>query len=447
MSNEKQFKLLEDKIRTAAQINQPQFNEAAWEKMEMLLDNDKKHRPFIWLWTLLPLIITGIAGINFLNVSDAESGKKIVASNVQVNQISNTAVAPLSITDVNIKDVLPDENLQNKTLPATNFNADINTSVIKKIPLVINSRSKENYTSVPGRKIVSGSTAKKINQKHIGEEDITDGDYKKITENVEDQYSIKIKSALPETDDQSEQKTTAKITDSLTAKRENQIAEQTEPPANKKTDASPKKQKIKEKGFYLLPTAGVDISSTKLFHFKNNHPAVKFGLAAGYRFNKRLSAQAGMYISRKKYLAAREDYSVKAGSYWTVVEVVKIDANCLVYEIPVSFRYDVLRRKKAIYFAGAGVSSYIMKKEDYNYFYIKNYMLYNRTGSYTGNKKFFSNLNFYAGVEKKINEKLSLIAEPSVSIPLSGVGDGKVKIYSAALQLGFKYFPFKKKNK
>jgi hypothetical protein len=64
--------------------------------------------------------------------------------------------------------------------------------------------------------------------------------------------------------------------------------------------------------------------------------------------------------------------------------------------------------------------------------------------SFTGNKHLFSNMSIGAGIEKRISSSLSLQVEPSISIPLSGVGQGKVKLYSTAILLGIKYIPFKK---
>jgi len=64
---------------------------------------------------------------------------------------------------------------------------------------------------------------------------------------------------------------------------------------------------------------------------------------------------------------------------------------------------------------------------------------YQTTKSYTGNKTFLSQFNLSAGVEKSITPSLSLLVEPSLALPLAGVGEGSVKLYSTALQFGIKY--------
>jgi len=141
--------------------------------------------------------------------------------------------------------------------------------------------------------------------------------------------------------------------------------------------------------------------------------------------------QTGFYVGTKKYVAGPDDYKVKEGSYWNMVQIVKVDAACLVYDIPVTLRYNFLQKPTLTYYLTTGLSSFIMKREDYYYYYIRNYMPHESSYSYTG-------------IEKKLSSAFSLEVEPSVSIPLSGVGDGRVKLYGVALQFGVKYQPIKK---
>ena len=126
------------------------------------------------------------------------------------------------------------------------------------------------------------------------------------------------------------------------------------------------------------------------------------------------------------------------------MQIIKVDANCLVYEIPLTLRFDFVKRPATSFFGSIGMSSYIMKKEKYNYDYLLYNYPYQGKYDYTGNKSFFGILSFSAGMEKKLNDAFSILAEPSINIPLAGVGDGKVKLYSAGLQVGIKYH-FRKK--
>jgi hypothetical protein len=172
----------------------------------------------------------------------------------------------------------------------------------------------------------------------------------------------------------------------------------------------------------------------------------KYDIGIGYQLNKKISVQTGFNISRKKYIAGAGDYNPKAGSYWSTVEIKKVDANCLVFEIPLAVRYNIAKTASAVFYATTGLSSFIMKSEDYDYYYIRNNTWYESSHTYTGNKNLFSVWSLSIGLEKKITSAFSLLAEPSVSIPVSGVGDGRVKLFSAGIQLGAKYQPFKKQK-
>jgi hypothetical protein len=71
-------------------------------------------------------------------------------------------------------------------------------------------------------------------------------------------------------------------------------------------------------------------------------------------------------------------------------------------------------------------------------------MEYSKGYTYTGNEHLFSTALLSAGIEKNITKKFAVQLEPTISIPLKGVGDGEVKLFSTSLLLGIKYKPFNK---
>jgi Outer membrane protein beta-barrel domain len=208
-----------------------------------------------------------------------------------------------------------------------------------------------------------------------------------------------------------------------------------------------KAEKSKAKGlskFYLLAVAGADNANVQLLSFSNSQISPKLGIGIGYQLNKRISIQTGFYFGHKKYVAGPADYTFKPNSYWSGVKILKVDGDCNVYEIPLALRYNIIFNKSITYYTVAGLSSYLMKKEEYDYHYIQSNTYYKKEWGYTGNKNFFSVLTIAAGVEKKLSEKFYLQVEPAIAIPIAGVGDGKVKLYSSSLLIGVRYLPFKK---
>jgi len=217
------------------------------------------------------------------------------------------------------------------------------------------------------------------------------------------------------------------------------LAQQTE-------NTSTKKTKIKKgNGLFFSLSAGPDVGAVGL----NNIGRLKFaaGIGIGYKISDRLSLQTGFYSSRKIYTAPAYDYKAPAWwwSYYPTLE--SVDANCKVYEIPLLVNYNFTRNKKANWFGTAGLSSYLMKKEAYDYNYKTNTgQLATRSWVYNNeNKHYFSVLTLAGGYERNLNKQLSLSFSPYFKIPLKGIGFGNVKLNSAGVLVSANFKPFVKK--
>jgi hypothetical protein len=206
---------------------------------------------------------------------------------------------------------------------------------------------------------------------------------------------------------------------------------------------SDKKLKKKISRFYIVAAGGAEVNGVKLF--SAGKITSREGLGLGYQLNKNISLQTGFYISSKKYKATGSDYKTKPGSYWNIVDIKTIDANCRVYEIPVTVLYNFTPGKKINIFASASLSSYIMKKEDYQLYYERYGTPHQAAVNYTGNQNLFSVIRLSAGIEKKVSKNFSIIGSPGIAIPLAGVGEGEVKLYTTDIIIGIKFTPSRKK--
>jgi hypothetical protein len=122
-----------------------------------------------------------------------------------------------------------------------------------------------------------------------------------------------------------------------------------------------------------------------------------------------------------------------------------------VYEIPVSVSYNFGNSKKQNWFVSTGLSSYLMKSESYDYFYKYTYTGPTLNKKWTiedENKHYFSVLTLSGGYQRSLSKHLSILVEPYIKLPFSGVGYGKVKLNSAGLlfSIGFKPFSSPKKQ-
>jgi hypothetical protein len=205
--------------------------------------------------------------------------------------------------------------------------------------------------------------------------------------------------------------------------------------AKTKTDSVPaakvkpaKKKKGSENGLAFSFSAGPDISA---IGFDNaGKTQLVYGAGLSYTFAHKFVVRSGFYVARKIYSASPSDYKPK-NPLPNPNYLIAIDADCKVYEIPVNIAWNFLQKKNHSWFGAAGLSSYIMKEEKYDYIYKwpggqptpYTYTFNNE------NKHLFSVLSISGGYTRRFG-KLSLSAEPYMKLPLSGIGHGNVQLNS-----------------
>ena len=451
--SKKQFDHIENRIREAAANSELPFDEYAWADMEARLNKDDRKRRFLFWWFVLPLLFIGSGAAYFFFNKPTTKNTTAQLKEKYVQQVAPVLHAIPVAEDKTanqkeryVKQVVPllkndipgDKQVAVKSIEQTTATNKQKTAyaillkpssdrklIVKKETKIVLAVRAEKLKGIKKAKVSSTITN--------GETEVSD--LTTIEQKPDIVSGITLITVITDIKKPIQSKDSVVLKDSL----KNSIA--------KKIPGDKNKQKIKENissRFYFLPSVGGEAGSVQFLSFKNNPVTAKYGAGIGYQFTRKISLQTGLYAGTKKYVTGPDDYKAKAGSYWNMVQIVKVDAACLVYDIPVTLRYNFLQKPTLTYYATTGLSSFIMKKEDYYYYYIRNFTQYESPYTYTGNKHIFAVLNFSAGIEKKISPAFSVQVEPSVSIPLSGVGDGRVKLYGAELQLGIKYQPVKK---
>jgi hypothetical protein len=168
-------------------------------------------------------------------------------------------------------------------------------------------------------------------------------------------------------------------------------------------------------------------------------PGYKTGITVQYRFNQRLSVSTGLIRSEVRYSARGRDYDPPV--YWPSNSAPEhMSAVCLLVDIPVTLRYDVLLFSGSRFFATAGLSSYIMLNEAYNFRYdgYASGQLESWNGK-TGTRHWLSNAGFSVGYELDVHPNWSILAEPFIAVPLREVGWGNVRLYSVGSYLSVRY--------
>lgn len=175
--------------------------------------------------------------------------------------------------------------------------------------------------------------------------------------------------------------------------------------------------------------------------FKNyTKPGAAFSLLIEYGLSSRLYLQAGVVRSVKDYTANAGEY--KLPKYVTDINTpYDVDGNCTMFEIPLGLRYNVVRSEQSKWFVGTGVSSYYAQKERYDYNY--EHYIHGQKPYWQGKTGWFllSHINASVGYERSITQKLSLVAEPYIRIPVKGVGYGKVNLTTVGMWISLRYTP------
>lgn len=216
---------------------------------------------------------------------------------------------------------------------------------------------------------------------------------------------------------------------------------ETAPVASGKKNEKKNSSSKKSNSFFFSLSTGPDVS----FVGSNSAGKLKIvtGVGIGYTIKDKFTIRTGFYTARKIYTAKPSDYKAPPEFYQFYPYLEKVDANCRVYEIPLALSYNF--GKNANWFVSAGLSSFLMNEESYNYFY-----KYTPTGNtYTNrwtikneNAHFFSVGTLSAGYKRNVSKRVSIMAEPYIKVPFGGVGYGKVKLNSGGVlfTVGIKAF-------
>lgn len=449
---------IDKKIKEAAEgYNHPAYDDKAWDNMEVLLDKhlpvEKKKRRFILFW-LLPLALVG-TGLFFILQKQPEKNiaeeKKIITPGPTNNNSvadkknlvpeSKKTIGKQSPLKEQATLVSPDRNQpdENKVDKQIEKEQPITTAISKKINPADREERIVKKQSLPGKKLISKRPDDEIPvSKNIADkknDNISKTGKPAINTNTNSSPDTNIDVAINDRSVSSKD-----VAEDKTAK-ENKATDSVEPT---ETSAKRKMQKTKSSlgskvSFYIA--GGPDISSVGF-----DNPGkweFQYGAGLSYALSKRISIRAGFFTASKIYTADPEDYQ----SSYQIPNLQKIEANCKVYEIPLNIIYNFHTTKNHNWFVAGGLSSYLMKKETYDYHYKNAWgQMQVYSHSYKNeNKHLFSVINLSGGYQYHFTDRIFLLAEPYVRIPVRGIGNGKVKLNSGGVLFTAGFKPFVKK--
>ena len=203
-------------------------------------------------------------------------------------------------------------------------------------------------------------------------------------------------------------------------------------------EASKKKKKLQSsvKGLYAGILLGVDWSSVNAQSIK--HSGMQGGILIGYKASQRLSLESGIYWDRKYYFTDGKYFNTDKIYQPPSSKLLVVNGYCQMIEIPLDVKYNFRTKSKSEWFSLAGLSSYFMSKQGYDYTFVHNNYSYDKHYEYnTKSTNIFTVINFSAGYSRFISPNISVRFQPYIKIPISEIGTGKLPVSSAGFNIGF----------
>jgi hypothetical protein len=204
---------------------------------------------------------------------------------------------------------------------------------------------------------------------------------------------------------------------------------------------------LKMRALYIQRTlqfgllAAPDYSSVN--SLAGDKPGSTFGLTIDYEFVNKWYLSSGLLLSRKNYSATSSDFNAPA--HWYTDNGISRNSLALVkgsfemVEIPLNLRYDFSVAGSTLFFASAGLSSYLLTSESCNYYL--NYGYGNIWKNPAHQSYLFSAANLSLGVETGISNSLTILIAPYAKLPVRNVGIGQVQMNSVGIDFVLKYSP------
>jgi hypothetical protein len=111
-------------------------------------------------------------------------------------------------------------------------------------------------------------------------------------------------------------------------------------------------------------------------------------------------------------------------------------------EVPLNLRYDFSVTGNTLFFATAGLSSYLMTSENCNYYYQWFNQPRTKSMHYSNQPDYlFSALDLSVGVEMGVSNTLSVLVAPYVKVPVRNIGFGQVELSSVGINFVLEFAP------
>jgi hypothetical protein len=194
--------------------------------------------------------------------------------------------------------------------------------------------------------------------------------------------------------------------------------------------------------FVLAVLAAPDINGVS--SFGNSQTGLNLTVQLSLKLSSKLSITTGAAYVTKPYQTGFANYKTASPGWgaamWTSnAKPNTVTANCYVLDIPLNINYQLYSKGNNSFTIGTGLSSYLMLKEDYRFSFpdpAKNAVNLDISNQ---NQHLLGVLNMDVNYQHQLNNKLGIVLQPYLKLPLTQIGFGQVDLRSAGVAVGFNW--------
>jgi hypothetical protein len=188
---------------------------------------------------------------------------------------------------------------------------------------------------------------------------------------------------------------------------------------------------------------------TEVSGITNNQLSNNIGISIGYYLTGRLSLNTGLQYTTKYYWADGRSFQPQMppsnpalSPYAAFPRIETVNGSCSLFEIPLTLRYDFVQHGRTKAFVNAGLSSYLVRKQVYTYFFHNGGRPYEwRSENRDHLSYWFAFGDLSGGIEQALGKGFSFQAEPFIRLPLRSIGTGDMKMNSFGILFSIRYAP------
>ncbi len=402
---------IEQLFRNAAGQQEFEYNEAAWQQMEELLDARKRRRRFfLWWWRALGLLL--LSAVMLLAVRQW----------IEKPKLHNVAAVW--------------KPLDEQPLPKEEKNANTTTETASGMPWHASGKNSQDAPTETASKEEAAGTPS-------GEGPLTRA---KRTQASDYAGPVRLErlSRANEPDDVDWQtkvhfgreRLSGVLLPSLPMPLLLNNAQPLLLPLPPLLPASEEPASNTDRELYLSLLAGGQLTSVGFHDFAQLN--AQFGLELEYRLGTRLGLSIGGQYLRLDYRAGEGAYRPPKGFWTRKIAPQSTFGHCKVLEIPLNVNYHWQLNSGAAMRFSAGASSLMVFQQRYYYQYdLPDDDLIRKWKSKQFKSYWFSLATLSVGYELPLTAKTKLTVAPYLQLPLSGVGHGNVRLYAAGIAARF----------